>query len=185
MITRAGRVPARTKEDQCRQIVVPVERPTALRLVVLIALSLIAAACEDDKATDASADTAWGPLAVLNGPPSGDEALIAGSLQIGDDCVTLEEAGGEMVLLVWPSDGTTWNPESRVIEYSDGDRTVELSHGEEVAFGGGGDSVDEGGLSASEWIGSVDGWVSEPDRSCPASVRWFVGGLPPADAVGS
>lgn len=168
-----------------RQMVMSVARPTALRLVVLIALSLIAAACGDDQATDGSADDTWGPLAVLSGPASGDEALIAGSLQIGKDCVTLEEAGGERVLLVWPSDDTTWNPESRVIEYTDGDRTVELSDGEEVAFGGGGDSVAEGGLPASEWVGSVDGWTSEPDRSCPAGVRWFVGGLPPAGAVGS
>lgn len=113
------------------------------------------------------------------------KALIAGSLHIGENCVTLEEGADEMVLLVWPSEGTTWNSQSRVIEYSDGDRTVELSHGEEVSFGGGGDSVAEGGLTASEWIDSVDGWASSPDPSCPADVRWFVGGLPPTDSVDS
>lgn len=161
------------------------ERAAALRLVVLLALALVGAACGGGTATDGSADDTWGPLAVLSGPPSDDEALIAGSLQIGEDCVTLEEVGGEMVLLVWPSDGTSWNPESKVIEYSDGDRTIELSHGDEVAFGGGGDSVAEGGLSTPEWIGSVDGWASEPERSCPARARWFVGGLLPADEVGS
>ena len=162
-----------------------VERPTPLRFVVLIAISLIAAACGDEEATDQSPNETWGPLAVVSGPPSGDQALIAGSLQIAHDCVTLQEDGGELVLLVWPSHGTTWHPESRIIEYSDGDQTVELSHGEDVAFGGGGDSLHEGGLSPSEWTDSVDGWASEPDPSCPADVRWFVGGLPSADTDGS
>ncbi len=162
-----------------------VESGTALRLVALISLLLIVPACGDDGSTDASADDTWGPLAVLSGPPSGDEALIAGSLQIAENCVTLEVATDETVLLVWPSEGTTWNSESRVIEYSDGGRTVELSHGEDVAFGGGGDSVEEGGLSPSEWVDSVHGWASEPDPSCPAEVRWFVGELSPGDAVGS
>lgn len=162
-----------------------VERPTGLRLVALMAIALIATACGDDGAMDESADDTWGPLAVLSGPPSGEEALVAGTLHIGEDCVTLEAGADEMELLVWPSEGTTWNSQSRVIEYSDGNRTVDLSHGEEVSFGGGGDSVAEGGLPASEWIDSVDGWASEPDPSCPADVRWFVGELPPTDSVDS
>lgn len=161
-----------------------VEPSTAPRLVVLMAIALIAT-CGRDGAMDESADDTWGPLAVLSGPPSGDEALITGSLHIRENCVTLEEGADEMVLLVWPSEGTSWDSQSRVIEYSDGDRTVELSHGEEVSFGGGGDSVAEGGLTAGEWIDSVDGWASEPDPSCPADVRWFVGALPPTDSVDS
>ena len=164
-----------------------VERPNALCLAALIAISSIAAGCGDeDGATDGSAVDPWGPLAVLEGAPSGDEALIAGSLHIGEHCVTLDEGADEpTVLLVWPSEGTTWNSQSRVIEYTDGDRTVELSDGDEVAFAGGGDSTEEGGVTATAWIGSLDGWASEPDPSCPADVRWFVGGLPPAGAVDS
>jgi hypothetical protein len=162
-----------------------VERPTALGLVALLAISLIVAGCGDDDGTTESARDTWGPLAVLSGPPSGEEALIAGSLDIGDNCVTLREADEQRVLLVWPSEGTTWNPTSRVIEYSDGARTVELSDGEAVTFGGGGDSADEGGLTAREWVASVDDWASEPDLSCPAEVRWFVGGLPPTSSAGS
>ncbi|MBA2337046.1 MAG: hypothetical protein H0V96_04685 [Acidimicrobiia bacterium] len=92
--------------------------------------------------------------------------------------VIREGADEQSVLVVWPSEGTTWKSESRVIEYNDGERTVELADGAEVSFGGGGDSVDEGGLTASEWVASIDGWVSEPDPSCSADVRWFVGGLP-------
>ena len=123
---------------------------------------------------DESADDTWGPLAVLRGPPNDEEALTGGSLHIGENCVTLEEGTNEMVLLVWPSEGTSWDPQSRVIDYSDGNRTIELSHGEKVSFGGGVHSVAEGG-----------GWASEPDPSCPADGRWFVGGLPPTDSVDS
>jgi hypothetical protein len=162
-----------------------VERPTTRRLVALMTIALIATACGDDGAMDESADDTWGPLAVVSGPPSGQEALIAGSLHIGEHCVTLDEGADETVLLVWPSEGTSWDPQSEVIEYSDGDRTVELSHSEKVSFGGGGDSVAEGGLTASEWIDSVDGWASEPDPSCPADVRWFVGALALTDSVDS
>jgi hypothetical protein len=131
-------------------------------------IALIATACGDDGAMDESPDDTWGPLAVVSGPPSGQEALIAGSLHIGEHCVTLDEGADETVLLVWPSEGTSWDPQSEVIEYSDGDRTVA-----------------EGGLTASEWIDSVDGWASEPDPSCPADVRWFVGALALTDSVDS
>jgi hypothetical protein len=163
-----------------------VERPTRVGLVALLPISLIVAGCGDDDEATETADDAWGPLAVLSGPPSGEEALIAGSLHVNEDCVTLEEGAGEQrVLLVWPSEGTTWNPQTRVIDYSDGTRTVELSDGDEVAFGGGGSSADEGGLTAREWAASIDGWASEPDPSCPADERWFVGGLPPTSSAGS
>lgn len=161
-----------------RQKSMAVERPTPLRLVALMAIALIATACGDDGAMDESADDTWGPLAVLSGPPNDEEALIAGSLHIGENCVTLEAGADEMVLLGWPSEGTSWDPQSRVIEYSAGNRTVELSHGEEVSFGG-------GSRSAAEWIDSVDGWASEPDPSCPTDWGWFVGALPPTDSMDS
>lgn len=162
-----------------------IARTITARLIVMMPLAFLAVACGDDAANDGSSAEKWGPLAVLNGPPSGDDASTAGTLRIGEECVTLEAAGGEVTLLVWPTEGTTWKPDPSIIEYSDGQETVELSDGDDVTFGGGGDSVDEGGLSQGEWVDSIEGWASEPDRSCPADVRWFVGGLPPADTTGS
>jgi hypothetical protein len=73
--------------------------------------------------------------------------------------VTLEGEAAELVLLIWPSEGTSWDSQSRVIESSEGNRTVEPSDGEEVSFGGGGRSV-------AEWIDSVDSSASEPYPSC-------------------
>jgi hypothetical protein len=71
----------------------------------------------------------WGPLAVVPGPPSGDLALISGTLEITDRCVRLGEQGND-VLLVWPADATVWNPEQRTIRYTNRDgATVELRDG--------------------------------------------------------
>lgn len=141
----------------------------------VIPVSLVA--CGDDDGVDGDSSQAWRPLAVVSGPPSGDEALISGTLVVADDCVTIRSGShSEEALLVWPAEGTSWDSETKTIEYSDGEERVELSDGDRVAFGGGGSSTREDGLRPREWVDSVE-WISPPDAACPMDIRWFVGGL--------
>lgn len=147
----------------------------------LLVMSLgLLVACGDGSTTGGadSTEPTWGPLAVIPGPPSGLAALGHGTLVITDECVTIRSSGpgapDREALLVWPQEGTRWNPRSETIEYSDGEETVELSDGEEFAFGGGGDTTTESGVEPAEWVESLD-WISEPNPSCPMDDRWFVG----------
>lgn len=43
------------------------------------------------------------------------EALTTGTLRITDECVFLEEPGGNVALLVCPADRTTWNADEQAI----------------------------------------------------------------------
>jgi hypothetical protein len=153
-------------------------------VAVVVAVALVALACGDDTdeaGTAGAADRAatnpgqsWGPLSVVAGAGSGDEALIQGTLRITDDCVLLNEQGDD-VLLVWPADRTTWMPETGTISFERNDgQTVPLADGDEVTFGGGGSSVDEGGMEAEDWVASLE-WVSEPPSACVTDTRWSIG----------
>ena len=51
-----------------------------------------------------------------------------------------------------------------------------------VSFGGGGTSVEEGGRPAQDFLSEID-WVAEPDFSCVADTRWFIGDL--IETIGS
>ena len=116
---------------------------------------------------------AWGPLAVVSGAAGGDLALIAGTVRIADGCVLLNEQGAD-VLLVWPSESTLWNAETKVVSFETFDGgIVQLRDGDTVSLGGGGSSFEEGGQSAEEFLASVD-WVAKPDASCVTDTRWFV-----------
>ena len=136
------------------------------RTVPGMMLALVVAGC-------AAADGGeWGPLAVADAQ-GGGEALIHGTIQIGDDCVLLDEQGEE-VLLVWPVDRTRWDASSQRIAFEnvDGARNT-FSDGDRVVMGGGGSSLGEGGESSEEWISSID-WVDRPSEACLRDVRWFV-----------
>lgn len=117
----------------------------------------------------------WGPLAVVQGA-GGEEALIEGSLQVGDQCVLLDERGTD-VLLVWPADRTSWDAESETITFllPTGEIVI-LGDGDRVVLGGGGSSVEEDGKSAGEFVAGLD-WVSPPAHECVADTRWFVNEL--------
>jgi hypothetical protein len=141
------------------------------------AVSVLSGCAEAD--SEDSVSSPWGPLAVVSGPPSGAEALIAGRLSIAESCVLLL-SGGEETLLVWPEQGTTWNSDTQTVEYDDGERSAALSDGDEVVLGGGGSSADEDGLDSSEWAARME-WISAPDPSCLRDVRWSVGALVAAE----
>lgn len=127
----------------------------------------------------------WGPLAVI--PPQGgaDTGRAEGKLRITDSCVLLESPG-EVMLLFWPADRTTWSAESRAISFKNFDGSVfTVSDGDHVVLGGGGDSEAESGISGAEWVRRTK-WVAPPASSCPLDPRWGVGGVgdgPPRDGA--
>lgn len=97
------------------------------------------------------------------GLPTGSEALISGTLEITTDCVFLR-SGGDRRLLVWPSEGTSWDSGSRTIRYS-ADGEVELHDGDSFHVAGGGDSEAESGVGDHAWVESIE-WAAEPDAEC-------------------
>lgn len=142
--------------------------PRLLVPALLIALAL--AACGDDDASgpdgNASVDQEWGPLAVIDGPPNLEDAGADGILRISDACVTLNQPQtGGTTTLAWPSEATTWNPDTGTISYGD-NGTNELSDGDHVTFSGG----------FKDASSNVE-WVVEPDPSCPGEGAFFVGDL--------
>ncbi len=153
-------------------------------VALVVGLALVAAACGDAQTgsrvpvdpTGTSNDPSWGPLAVVPPDDGSELAGIAGILRVTDGCVLLDERGDD-VLLVWPADRTKWAAESGTVsfELSDG-RTVTLADGDEVAFGGGGSSVDEDGIAVEDWVADIS-WVSAPRASCLTDTRWFVNDL--------
>lgn len=124
--------------------------------------------------TDSGDAGEWGPLSVMD-TSGGMDALTTGVLRITEGCVTLETAGGDSELLVWPADRAEWDPATRTIRFTNppfGPQFT-LRDGQPVSLGGGGDSAAEGGVAAAEWVASID-WVAAPDLSCPMEIRWFV-----------
>lgn len=139
------------------------------RLIAPVALLGLAACGGDDAADDPApppAAAGWGPLAVLDGGPNTEEALLRGEIDISDRCVNVKTDGAPVVL-VWPSEGVRWDAEAEAVLYDDGVRRVELADGDEVALAGGFGSEPE------EWS---DRWVAEPDPRC-AGTAYVVGAI--------
>ena len=160
-------------------VVQPAVMPNFVRLLAVLTLAFGAfgafGACGGEDAGGPSAESGFGPLAVRNGPPTGDEALVSGTIEITDTCVFLT-SGDERSLLVWPSEGTEWDDASRTIRYS-AEGTVELRDGDSFRVAGSGSSEAESGLGGRAWAASIP-WVAEPDPACVTSTRHFVGSGP-------
>jgi hypothetical protein len=167
-------------------------RPLVLGSLALLATVVVALVARppgadrfgpSDQGTDSAstspsgpAANAWGPLAVI--PPQGgaDAARTEGTLRITEGCVTLERLG-EVTLLYWPADRTTWDEASRTITFENFDGSSgTVADGDEVVLGGSGGTETEGGVSGAEHVASVD-WVAPPDPSCPLDPWWDVGAL--------
>lgn len=158
----------------------PKRRGSVKSIVTTVAVvALVLSACGGQSDSDIAAQSEgggqeWGPVAVVPPQEGHGQALIHGTLRVTDDCVLLDEQG-ENALLVWPADRTTWNPEARTVTFENLDgEVVTVGDGDEVSMGGGGSSVDEGGVSNEEYISGRE-WVSPPDPSCASDVRWSVG----------
>lgn len=124
----------------------------------------------------------WGPLAVT-ASTGGDEALATGTLQVGSDCVVLDQAGDQTTKLVWPADRTTWAAATRSITFVTLEgMQVTLTDGDSVTFVGGGDSAEESGVSGESWRDGIE-WIAPPADGCPLESRWSVGDLVTAPAA--
>lgn len=144
----------------------------------VVALSACAGptASDDPQQTQAGQTPEWGPLAVAPPPEGQGEALIHGTLQVTDECVLLKEQGDD-VLLVWPADRTTWNPDARTVTFENPNGgTVTIEGGDDVRIGGGGSGVDEDGVSNEEYVSRRE-WVLSPKPSCVTDTRWGVGSV--------
>ena len=120
---------------------------------------------------------AWGPLAVIPPQDGADTGRSQGTLRVTDSCVLLAEAGGDEALLFWPADRTAWDAESETITFTNFDGSVvTVGDRDEVVLGGGGDSEAESGVSADEWVRTME-WVAPPAASCPLEHRWGVGAV--------
>jgi hypothetical protein len=126
------------------------------------------------KVASTSPEGVWGPLAVIPPQDGTDLARNEGTLRITDTCVYLESAG-ELTLLTWPADRTTWSGESRTITFENFDGSiVSVGDVEHVVLGGGGDSEAESGISGEEWVRRME-WVAPPAPSCSLDPRFGVG----------
>ena len=129
---------------------------------------------------------AWGPLAVFPPQDGADSARNEGTLRITGTCVTLERLG-EVTLLTWPADRTTWDEASRTITFENFDGTIAtVADGDVVVVGGSGggtESEAEGGISSEEYVARID-WVAPPASSCPLERWWGVGAIELAGASG-
>lgn len=118
----------------------------------------------------------WGPLAVRPPEDGTDTGRAEGTLRITDTCVYLD-AAGELTLLTWPADRTTWNGASHAITFENVDGTVvTIGDDDRVVLGGGGDREAESGVSGEEWINGRK-WVAPPASSCSLDSRWGVGAV--------
>lgn len=103
------------------------------------------------------------------------EAAISGRLSITDDCVFLVPLDGTDVLLVWPSDRTTWDKLNRTITFVNADgSSIEVRDGMPIRVGGGGFSEAEADISTEEWLDQRS-WVSAPDDACVVGEAWVIG----------
>ncbi len=115
-------------------------------------------------------------LTISDTPVAIDTTSFGGTLRVTDTCVFLE-SGGEVALLFWPADRTTWEAESRAITFENLDGNVAtVADGDHVVLGGGGAGEAESGISGEEWVRRTD-WVAPPDLSCPLDPRWGVGAV--------
>lgn len=184
--TLVGRAPQATRRLSSRR---PLAIGGAALVLALIAVALVARPAGPDRfgasppaSSSGSAPpsgpraNAWGPLAVIPPQDGADQARTEGTLHITETCVTLERAG-EVQLLFWPADRTTWDAEVRAITFENFDGTVvTVADGDSVVLGGSGDSELESGRSGEEWVDSME-WVAPPAGSCPLETRWGVGAV--------
>lgn len=144
---------------------------TAAAVVVALSACGGPTASEGPQQTQAGPTPKWGPLAVIPPPGGYEEALTHGTLHVTDECVLLEDQGDD-VLLVWPADRTTWNPDARTVTFENPNgATVTIEGGDELAAGGGGSGVD---VSNEEYVSRRD-WISPPEPSCVTDTTWGVG----------
>ena len=122
----------------------------------------------------ASPPSSWGPLAVVNEPANGDFARTEGTVRLEGDCAMLELNTGDLVLLVWSADQTTWLAERQTVRYRNvSGGGLEVADGDSVSIGGSGMTFvgPEAMWTWHEWIDRRD-WMATPHDLCRADPEW-------------
>ena len=142
--------------------------------LVAVALSFTAACSDDggDGGDAAGEPTAVGPMAVMADDATGasEASAGAGTIDIGDRCVTFTNEQGTPLLLVWRSAEVEWDGDDRTITFTPaaGSATpVVIADGDTIVVGGEPLAGDEPNLAR-----DIE-WRSEPDEGC-ASTRFIV-----------
>ena len=149
-------------------------RPSALRrsgsggrgfvlLPLLAALAVVLAACSDGDGGDEAVSV--GPLAVMVDEATGasDASAGAGTVDIGDRCVTFTNEQGTPLLLVWRSAEVEWDDEDRTITFTPttgGATPVVIADGDTIVVGGEPFESDDPGLERDVR------WRTEPADGC-------------------
>jgi hypothetical protein len=137
--------------------------------VALIAMvGLLSAACGTG-----DPEARFGPAGVVSGQRGDEmEAAVRGTLSITSECVLLETAGQEILLLF--RDGQVyWDAEALELQFEGEKGTVTLADGAGVTFGGGGSSASEDGASTADYVAQRE-WVNRPDEGCWRDARFEV-----------
>lgn len=105
-----------------------------------------------------------GPLALYRGEPSGDEALLSGSLVLESECLYIQTVGGGAVqryLVVFSDRGTRWDAGQQTVRRTGANA---LRVGARVSLGGG-EMFGGGGIA----------WAVPPKDGCDQRFIWVAG----------
>lgn len=146
------------------------------RARVLVQVTLISAAlaacgeggASSSQAPDASATAELpiaeesGPLSLVGARAESDE-VIAGTLEITGDCVTLNERGHARLTLAWPVDDVEWDDRDASITVTFANQRIELRDQDRITLTG--ERIDQAASFA---------WVAAPSADCGADGTWHV-----------
>jgi hypothetical protein len=103
-----------------------------------IGFLLLLAACgvgSEPLGSPSATDQVWGPVAAYQ-PLSIDPEVVAGTIEISEGCVTLDERGHRRWNVAWPSDRTSWESPA-IVFASDGlSDTIEVRDQDRVTIMG-------------------------------------------------
>ena len=147
------------------------------RPLLVVAALVVAAACGSSQTgPSVSAPAAGlGPLAVIDDPGGGALTALGGTgpIRIGERCVTLTSANGDVLLLVWRSAEVRWDEEDREITFTStavrDAKPITIRDGDIITVGGG--SLDGDG---GEPVTPNVVWLAAPQETCSADELWEV-----------
>jgi len=146
----------------------PERRPHLLLSMIAFLAAVNLVACDSDSAPSTGD---YGPLAVLHAAGGFEARGGVGTIDLGDDCVTLTNEAGLELLLIWHQHEEGW-----VIDWNEKEREIKFSEpGEPAVTIRDGDIITVGGASL---IGDVPveqelEWLAPPHESCTGE-QWMV-----------
>ena len=105
-------------------------------VLVLLLLLLVAAGCGSQEPAATGSQDESDPLVITSENLAGDEELAEGVLEIAE-CAVLATADFGRLLLLWPPEVASWNPDQREVEFTQPDEAVvALQDGATLGVGG-------------------------------------------------